>query len=176
MSRKYLCYDVKGIQSFIFKIPKLKYIIGGSALIDQFDKETIPSLADSQCEYIFSGGGKGTFLCVENDIAELKNKIIEKAHEIGLDIRFGEDKDFSQASQHADELYSYVPDFNDGYPCKVSGLYPVKGGKEHEILKKRIFNRGEKTFRLFETKLIKDVLHPALSGKEVEFFHNVNSD
>ena len=36
MSR-YLCYDVKGIQSFIFKIPKLKYIIGGSALVDIFD-------------------------------------------------------------------------------------------------------------------------------------------
>ncbi|MEA2061393.1 MAG: hypothetical protein U9P10_12985 [Thermodesulfobacteriota bacterium] len=41
----YLCYDVKGIQSYIFKIPKLKYIIGGSALIDQFDKETVKNLS-----------------------------------------------------------------------------------------------------------------------------------
>ena len=176
MSKKYLCYDVKGIQSFIFKIPKLKYIIGGSALIDQFDKETIPDLADKSCEHIFSGGGKGTFLCDEAHLDDLKEKIKVKAHNIGLDIRFGQDKDFSQASQHADELYSYVPDMNDGYPCEVSGLYPVENGKEHPVIKKRVYQKGEKIFRYFEKKLLKDILIPGIDNEHVSFFHNVKAD
>ena len=60
----YLCYDIRGIQSFIFRIPKLKYIIGGSAVIDRFDRETIKNLMLPQgCERLFTGGGKGTFSC-----------------------------------------------------------------------------------------------------------------
>lgn len=41
----YLYYDIRGIQSFIFRIPKLKYIIGGSALIDRFDRTTMGEVA-----------------------------------------------------------------------------------------------------------------------------------
>ena len=174
----YLCYDVKGIQSFIFKIPKLKYIVGGSALIDQFDKETMKDLESSGAEHIFSGGGKGTFLC-ESDAAvkELKQKIIVQAHAIGIDIRFGQDENFSQAAQHADELYSFVPEMHDGYPCSESGLYPTKTGeKRHPVIQKRLYSRGEKVFRRFEDLLLLDVLIPGKSNNELEFFHNVNMD
>ena len=175
----YLCYDIRGIQSFIFKIPKLKYIIGGSALIDKFDRTDVPALVKPipGADYIFSGGGKGAFLCDNKDtVSKLKEKIIEAAHSIGLDIRFGEDEDFSQASQHADELYSFVP-ATGSKPCPVSGLYPVdENGREHDVIRKRMIQRGEKMFNYFEDKLITEVLHPALSGKNVEFFHNVKPE
>lgn len=174
---RYLCYDVKGIQTFIFKIPKLKYIIGGSALIDRFDKLTIPALAHENAELIFSGGGKGTFLCKDEQIVKtIKTKIIQAAHAIGLDIRFGEDENFSQASQHADEIYAFVPAMNNGKPCPESGLYPVSDGKAHSVLKKRLYQKGEKIFRHFEKKLLKDVLIPGIENKNLEFFHNITFD
>jgi len=174
----YLCYDVKGIQSFIFKIPKLKYIIGGSALIDLFDKETVKNLEFSGAKHIFSGGGKGTFRCESQaDAEKLKQAIIKEAHAIGLDIRFGQDEDFSQAAQHADELYSFVPEMHGGYPCPESGLYPTKTGeKSHPVIQKRLYSRGEKVFRRFENLLLPEVLIPGKSSHELEFFHNVNCD
>jgi len=174
----YLCYDVKGIQSYIFKIPKLKYIVGGSALIDQFDKETMTDLKLPGTRHIFSGGGKGTFHCDSQAILDgLKKEIIKQAGLIGLDIRFGQNKDFSQAAQHADELYSFVPEMHNGYPCPESGLYPTKAGvKSHPVIQKRHFFRGEKVFRRFEDLLLPNVLIPGKSRNELEFFHNVNSE
>ncbi|MDT8380199.1 MAG: hypothetical protein RQ739_15045 [Desulfotignum sp.] len=174
----YLCYDIKGIQSFIFKIPKLKYIVGGSALIDQFDKETMKNMSVPGTKHIFSGGGKGTFLCEsKTSLEQLRKGIIEQAHAIGLDIRFGENEDFSQAAQHADQLYAFVPSMHPGYPCPESGLYPVKPGETcHPVVRKRQYFRGEKMFRRFEDLLLTDILIPGRSNDELEFFHNVNSD
>jgi hypothetical protein len=174
----YLCYDIKGVQSYIFKIPKLKFIVGGSALIDRFDKETLKSLDVPGTKHVFSGGGKGTFLCESKaSVEKLKIEIITQAHTIGLDIRFGENKDFSQAAQHADELYAFVPAMHPGYPCPESGLYPVKPGEAcHPVIKKRQYFRGEKMFRRFEHLLLTEILIPGRSNDELEFFHNVNSD
>ncbi|MBE1426637.1 hypothetical protein H4684_003303 [Desulfomicrobium macestii] len=175
--QRYLCYDVKGIQSFIFKIPKLKYIIGGSALIDRFDKITMPGFHNANTQLIFAGGGKGTFLCKDEQILnDLKSKIIAKAHGIGLDIRFGENEDFSQASQHADEIFSFVPVMNNGRPCPISGLYPVSDDRPHPVLNKRLYERGEKIYRHFENKLLKDILLPGIPNENLEFFHNVDDD
>ena len=109
MARQYLCYDIKGIQSFIFKIPRLKYIIGGSVLIDRFDKQDVMSLERPGVTRLFSGGGKGAFLCDDQELSGLKQALISKAHAIGVDIRLGSDASFSVAAQHADELYPFVP-------------------------------------------------------------------
>lgn len=174
----FLFYDVKGIQSFIFKIPKLKYIIGGSALIDQFDKKTVVELAGNGVELIFSGGGKGAYYCDSEDSANnLQENIIEAARTIGLDIRFGRDKDFSRATQNADTTFSYVPDWNEGYPCSTSGLYPVKGKEEeHKVVRARLYNSENKQFRYFEKRLISKVLIPGIENENLDFFHNVNCD
>jgi len=176
----YLHYDVKGIQSFIFKIPKLKYIVGGSALIDRFDKETMPNLEFSGAKHIFSGGGKGTFLCdSEVDAKKLKREIIKEAHSIGIDIRFGQNESYSQAAQHADELYSFIPKMHGGKPCPESGLYPIEEGEEiHPVIHARRYSRGDKVFRRFENSLLLDGcgLIPGKSKDELEFFHNVNSE
>ena len=174
----YLCYDVKGIQSYIFKIPKLKYIIGGSALIDRFDKETVKNIDVEGTKHLFSGGGKGTFICESNTaLAKLKNEVIRSAHSIGLDIRFGQDENFSQAAQHADQLYAFVPEMNNGHPCPETGLYPVKKGeKVHPVIKKRLYAGEKKIFRRFEDLLLPGVLIPGKTTDELEFFHNVKSD
>lgn len=168
----YLHYNVKGIQSFIFKIPKLKYIIGGSALIDRFDKEIVKNLEFSAAKYIFSGGGKGIFLCEsEKDLEILKHEIIRKAHLFGLDIQFGQDADYSQAVQHTDELYSFIPEMHGGYPCPESGLYPVKPGENiHPVIQKR------RSSRRFEEMFLSDVLIPGKIRDELDFFRNINGD
>ena len=184
----FLCYDVRGIQSFIFRIPKLKYIIGGSAVIDRFDRETIKNLTLPQgCECLFAGGGKGTFVCPSKESAEELWKIVlAEAHKIGVDIRFGIDEDYDQASKHATDLYPFIPqDLSGEFPCNVSGLYPVNSSKgEHPIVKARLFNREAprdseeyKMFRYFENRLLKDeglaqVLSPE-NADQLEFFHNV---
>ncbi len=173
---QYLCYDIRGIQSFIFRIPKLKYIIGGSALIDCFDRYTIPSLAkELGVELLFAGGGKGTFYCDESKIQSVKSAILAKAGEIGIDIRFGQSSKYDEASKNANELYPFMPKSLNGKPCPVSGLYPVEDGKEHYIVKKRVFMKGEKMFRYYENELFKDVEWPAdvAEFKDSEFFHNV---
>jgi hypothetical protein len=184
----YLCYDVRGIQSFIFKIPKLKYIIGGSAVIDRFDRETIKNLTLPQgCERLFTGGGKGTFSCPTKEVAEeLRRVILGEATKIGVDIRFGIDEDYDKASKHATDLYPYIPaNLSGEYPCNVSGLYPVDFPKaEHPIVKSRLFNREAprdseeyKMFRYFEQRLLeKEGLAAELdaaNAEKLEFFHNV---
>ncbi len=176
---KYLYYDVKGIQSFIFKIPRLKMIIGGSALIDQFDKETITSMNSAETEVIFTGGGRGVFFCKDdNKIQAFKDKIKSKAKEIGLDICFGVSENFSTAIVSANELYPYVPEnVIDGIPCPESGLYPVKIGQDcHPVVKKRLINSGEEMFRRFEEAHLSEVFLLGKARGSQEFFHNVNSN
>lgn len=174
----YLYYDVKGIQTFIFKIPKLKHIVGGSALVDRFDKETIKNLNIPGVEYVFSGGGKGAFYCrPEADVETLKQKIKREAHSVGFDIRFGLHTDFSQATQHADELYPFVSKlFDDGVPCPESGLYPVKEGDErHVIIEKRLPQNDKKLSRRFENRFLPMIDILGKTEDDFQFFHNVNA-
>jgi hypothetical protein len=175
----YLYYDVKGIQSFIFKIPRLKFIVGGSALIDQFDKETVGEMNGPDTEVIFTGGGRGVFFCGTAGAAQnLKEKIKTAARSIGLDIRFGLNENFNLAVQNANELYAFVPKKPvDGVPCPKSGIYPVEDGVPcHPVVKKRRINSEKKVFRRFEDAFLSDVLIPGKPKGSLEFFHNVSSD
>lgn len=180
----FLYYDVKGIQSFIFKIPKLKFIVGGSALIDEFDKETVRNLGITGPDLIFSGGGRGMFFCDSVETAqELKKAILIEAKKIGLDIRFGLEEEFSRALSHANELHAFVPEKipENSEPCPESGLYPVdatllKNGQItcHEVVEKRWFKSGKETFRRFENKLLEGLSDFEGPGNTLEFFHNVS--
>lgn len=192
----YLCYDVRGIQSFIFRIPKLKYIIGGSALIDRFDRETTRNIIENNnidgCQCLFTGGGKGSFDCDTKESAQkLQKAILSEAHKIGVDIRFGMSESYDDASKHAENLFPYIPDNLSGsYPCNISGLYPVATSEgEHPIVRKRLFNRNAekdsdeyKMYRYFENRLLKkeglaQLLEPENSerAEKLEFFHNVST-
>ncbi len=178
----HLCYDLKGIQSFIFAVPKLKYICGGSAIIDQFDRETVLDLGLPNCERIFSGGGKGAFRCATpQDANALKNKLVEKAHEVGLSISFGVDPDYSEAASNADESYPFLPDSLEGHPCEASGLYPVaKKGSVHSILNARDWgNRENRVSRRVEKELLvglKRLDGTPFPEEEIAFFHNVDAN
>jgi len=175
----YLCYDIRGIQSFIFRIPKLKYVIGGSALIDRFDRETAPSLACDGVKHLYSGGGKGTYLCDKDTAKVLQEKLIAAAHGIGLDIRFGKNEDFAKSSRQAVELYPFVPDKLEGKPCPQSGLYPVGSGIDaHPVVRKRVFSEHEAMFRHFERRLDpkKSIRLPGIDPEKMVFFRNVSAD
>jgi hypothetical protein len=185
----FLCYDIRGIQSFIFKIPKLKYIIGGSALIDRFDRETVKDeLSEPGCNFLFSGGGKGAFFCESDTCAALlQAKLVAKANIIGLDISFGKNEDFATASRKTTEYFPFIPKMiEDGEPCPISGLYPVL--KEdalkktaHLTVRQRIVSKGddgyEKMFRWFEKSLLSDnsIMHVAFDTSNAKFFHNVDA-
>lgn len=170
MSREcYLCYDIKGIQQFIFSVPKLKYVVGASLLIDEFDRKAGGGEGVSGAEAIFTGGGKGTFSCNSEQIAEnLREKLVKRAHENGLDLRIGINAELSEATRHADDLYPFVPDSLDGEPCYVSRLWPVteKNGVEikgenntSEWIHPLIDNRAKAVRNRSERKLDTDVLN-----------------
>jgi len=182
----YLAYDLKGIQSFLFSIPKLRYIIGGSTLIDRFDRKYINSICDEGTELIYAAAGKGVFSCASKDIAEkLKQKILCKALEYGFSIRFSINDNYLNAVNEADELYSYVPDSLEGHPCSVSGLYPVEKGNGkgknkdiHSVIYKRIYSENELLVDALEERLLEKAnlrLPPGLNDKNLTFFHELDS-
>lgn len=123
MTPCYLAYDIKGIQNFIFSVPRLKCVIGASSQIADFDHDVqnrFPS------ELVFCGGGRGVILCSDTAQAQIIcNELVGKAHGLGLDLRIAIDADFLKAIGDADQLYPFCPADLAGQPCDVSGLWPV---------------------------------------------------
>lgn len=174
----YLCYDLKGIQSFIFAVPRLRYICGGSALVARFDRESAPSLAAAPaCRLLFAGGGKGAFACASRqDSDALRDKLIDTAHCDGLSISFGVNEDFSEASHVTDASFPWLPPAAelDGHPCAESGLYPTRDDV-HRLVRGRDWQRGEHLSRHLEAEFL-DGLADLADGRALEFFHDVSSD
>ncbi len=171
----YLSYDIRGIQSFIFRVPRLASIIGGSALVDVFDGK-----AEKMPGSLFAGGGRGVFECADAAGAEaLQMKLVKSAQDCGMDIRFGQDDDYVKAVTCADRLFSYLPDVHEltAIPCKQTGLWPVKEeGAIHRLSKMRD-QRGEGgNSRHFEERFIDKGLDlgPEFRDRRWEFFHNVD--
>jgi hypothetical protein len=120
----YLSYDVRGIQQFIYCIPKLKYMVGGSAIIDRFDTVFVKNKAEEAgAKRIFSGGGKGIVRFEDGSeglIKRFENELVSEANNMGLDLRLGRSKDLAEAMEGADTLYPFVPESMEGKPCPVS--------------------------------------------------------
>lgn len=173
----FLCYDLKGIQQYIFQIPKLKCCIGGSRQIDSFDREEAAEIAKSfdGVSRIYSGGGKGAFECAsEQSLAGLKDELIDRARLKGLTIRFGISEDYLTAAREISETYCYQPDSLEGPPCSVSGLYPVLG-KVHPLIRKRLELGGEHGEESpVEGEFLK-ALRTEFRNPELSFFYNVES-
>jgi hypothetical protein len=177
----FVSYDLRAIHSFIFRVPKLKYIVGGSAIVDAFDREFGHELAqefkDLGVTRIYGGGGKGVFHCSTREGADrLMTALVDRAHQLGLDIRLGKADTFEGAASNADQLFSYMPDANEGEPCAMSGLYPVVGGGTHATIKARV-NRiahGEPMHRHFEDRVGNEAAHlRALFGTPWRFLSHV---
>jgi hypothetical protein len=181
----YLAYDIRGIQSFLFAIPKLRSIIGGSALVDRFDRETVPELArQHRRDLIHSGGGRGLFRFERDDEGQaISDQLVAEARRIGVDLRLGTASALLDAAHCAEQLFSYVPDRLDGHPCALSGLYPVdRPDAVHPVVQKRHFDRGDRMDRWFEGVVLEGRdgrspirVHPALSDEPV-FFREVQAD
>ena len=173
----YLCYDLKGIQQYIFQIPKLTCCIGGSRQIDDFDRNIAGKCSVNGVRLIYSGGGKGAFECdSENSLAQWKNQLVENAFKKGLTIRFGIDSDYSTAAREIKETFCYQPDSLEGQPCRLSGLYPAADGGIHPLIAEREKlgrQHGEKspTEEKFLSAIEKHVKRENLS-----FFYNVSAD
>lgn len=189
---QYLCYDIRGIQQYIFAVPRLKYIIGGSCLIDAFDRKTTDDIAKQLgVERIFAGGGRGTFHCDDSRVAALRSSLIDHVHRLGLDLRIGVDSELSSAVDCADELFTCPPDSLDGEPCTASGLFPVKSGTGqgyrddrrgvHPLVWKRVQEAkkdrlGVELVKLMrEEKVLPEYLQRA-DTQDVMFMRNVSPD
>lgn len=179
---EYLCYDLKGIQSFIFSIPRLRYIIGGSALLDTFDKKVHELERPADVRYLFSGGGRGAFACDNSaGLDAIQRTLIKNAGDIGADIAVGRNADYSEAAHCATQLYPCLPsgDELDGGPCRESGLYPVSDAtRQHRLVRGRLYRRGEKIFRHYEKDFLPRLTIPPMlgEGSEVDFFHDVSPE
>lgn len=179
VAERFVSYDIRAIQSFIFRVPKLRYISGGSAMVDEFDRDIAPRLgAQYQCEVILSAGGKGCFRCPNSAAAEqLQRALVSKAHLFGMDIRLGSEQTFASASKNANKCHSFMPEQLDGEPCQLSGLFPVAQGAEHPSLMQRTAMRGTPRHRRFESRLLDGMVElRALSGKSVRFLSHVSQD
>jgi hypothetical protein len=176
----YLCYDLRAIQSFIFRVPKLKYIVGGSALVDRFDRETVPVLVkEANATLIYAAGGKGAIRCANAAAsATVEAALRRETGRLGLDIRFGRNNDFNAAAHTSEQLHPFVPDLCDGQPCALSGLYPVATGGAHPSVKARIFDKGTPIFRHFEERLLasKPDVGPGLAGRPIRFLNNTEPE
>lgn len=176
----YVCYDLRAIQSFILRVPRLKYIVGGSAIIDDFDRKVAPACGTA----IFCAGGKGAFVCAdEAEAAAVEQRLIGEARQRGLDIRIGSSEDFFKASHEAERLYPFVPDRLEGHPCQASGAFPVAAGEGkgehrdvHPIVERRIVLRGDLMYRRFEERLLGSDLDlgPGVIGLESTFLRSID--
>ncbi|MCO6454201.1 MAG: hypothetical protein J5I93_02695 [Pirellulaceae bacterium] len=179
----YLCYDIKGIQKFIFAVPKLKCVIGGSGLIAEFDK-LAEELAPEA--WIFSGGGRGAFECSDAAaVGELDKALVKQAHQRGLDIRIGVDRSLTRAAQHADRLYPFRPPNIAGHPCALSGLWPVAKGEGkgrgrdiHSLIGSRIERARRDDLGVDILKSLRSLggIPQELENFQLQFFKNVSPD
>ena len=171
----FLCYDIKGIQRFIFSVPRLKCIVGGSALIDSFDSKAKKTLL-GKC--IFTGGGRGAFQCADSHhVKSLEDELRASAGEAGLDIQFGDDVELAKAAKNADRFYPYAPLNLEGVPCEISGYLPAKSkGKVNEKIALRMREGERDAFGSGILEEMEDRLPDDLKGVHIEFFKNVSPE
>ena len=171
----YLCYDLKGIQQYIFQVPKLTCCIGGSRQIDAFDRRSAVENLPSGVKRIYSGGGKGAYICDdESSMASLKQELISRALEKGLTIRFGIDADYTKAAREIKETYCYQPESLEGVPCPLSGLYPTtdKENPHPLIAEREKLGRQHGKESPTEARFLNDLKQKF--NKDFSFIYNVN--
>jgi len=188
----YLVYDVRGIQKYIFAVPKLKSIIGGSLIVEEFDHKETPERAGKLgWTRVFTGGGRGLFYSENGtNLKEFQKVLIDLAHQHGLDIRLGVDESSEQMPE-ATDLYPFVPPMEPGkkFPCALSGLWPVREKNEiHPLISERLI-KGRRVYNenqpgtpiedvlwelQYDEPLVKMVTEKCGSDVILDFFRNVS--
>ena len=135
----YVSYDLKGVQRYVFSIPRLRYAVGASSLLADFD-EASRDLKMAGVEVDYAGGGRGLFKASDAGAADkLEAHLREKATGIGVDLRIGRDADAQEAASNEakQRLYPFLPPAGP-FVCKESGLYPVGSkGAVHGVVDER---------------------------------------
>jgi hypothetical protein len=176
----YLAYDIRGIQRFIFAIPKLKAIIGGSAMIDGFDQYVVEQTENVPgAEVVFAGGGRGIIKLGSSDsVNQLERKLVKRAHFLGLDLQVGDSENIRVAVNGANRLHTYIPESLEGVPCNASGILPVSNSETaiHPLIRKRMQEGrkdrlGERLLTLLQNRI---ELPEVVSGCQLKFFRDVN--
>jgi hypothetical protein len=155
----FVAYKVRAIQKYITLAPGLKYVIGGSSLIDQFGEKAGRFQAES------SAAGKGHFeVPTEEDAKQVVDVLRAEARGFGMDLAIGVGAHLPVVLKNQNKLYPFLPSKEDreGYPCRASAAFPTKGGKPdnrfqgvHETLRRRVEDQqGSKVRDLLETRLI----------------------
>lgn len=192
----YVCYDLKSIQRYIFAVPRLKCVIGGSVLVANFDQQQAAANdPEGAIETIYTGGGRGAFFC-QGDVPQqtardLIARLVAAAHQSGLDIRIGKDHQLAQAAHHADQLFPFAPEMGSAEQidpaCRLSGLWPVRAEDSrnqdqpiHPLIQKRLDCSGyhedalsQGIFKLLEQH--QRVPEP-LQGQALRFFKSLSRD
>jgi len=179
MSVRFLSYDVKGIQKSIFSVSSLLSIVGGSALIDDFDRNAVRSIAESagNTEIVFSGGGKGVLETDSYGTAEVvKNALVKEAGQLGLSLRVGISETLDKAMKEGNELFPYVPDNLHGHPCSESGLFPVQESGVHPVIQRRIDygSRDSLGSRILDLMKELDAIPDKIRGKKLAFVKTID--
>ncbi|MDR2390489.1 MAG: hypothetical protein LBE84_02255 [Planctomycetota bacterium] len=182
----YIAYDIRGIQQYIFSVPKLKFIVGGSVVLDRFDNEYVPQIAGNSGGQIrFSGGGKGIIeFCKTEDGTRIKDGLLKTAKTLGVDLRLGVAGSLAEALEGAEELFPFVPDCLDGEPCGVSGLWPTgaegKGwlANVHPVVRRKYeeYKTDEFGARILEELSKRPEWPTALEDVPCLFMKNVSPD
>ena len=177
----YLCYDLKGIQHYIFQVPKLKCCIGGSRMVDVFDRETAVAVGKkfgAVSSYIYSGGGKGAFVCKDDEaVRSVKDELVREAMKNGLTIRFGISGDYTTAATEITETYCYQPESLEGQPCSLSGMYPTtESDGIHPIYRERLQVGSEHGVKSSTEKEFLQAIRDAVpQAEDAEFFYDVDA-
>lgn len=170
----YVYYDLKGIQSFIFAIPRLTFMIGGSAMIDEFDADFAVGLKGDGVHLVFAGGGKGCFRCAsDKDGDRVEKALRDRARELGMAIELARSTEFHADGPERGHLYHGLPEGDEleGHPCAASGTWPVK---DADLISEKVEERRERRARYEQTLLEKLEPKGWLKDQNTEFFRNVN--
>lgn len=143
----FLTYDLRGAQRFIFRVPVLQAIIGGSGLITRFDEFARAEAESAGAEVIFVGAGHGLFSLPPGLAARLRDKFLAKAAYFAMDLRIGVGDTPPEAlGNQRDHPFLPPPEEMEGDPCYISGLYPYDPNnagrvRDHEAVNLRVYRR-----------------------------------
>jgi len=110
----HLLLDTRGIQEYIFRAPKLKTVIGASAIIKHLNdvviKEAVENITGSKENITYSGGGNAEIRCSSQDEAEkIADYVQEYCSQKGIILVSGYGSDYDSARKVLNAKKRVIP-------------------------------------------------------------------
>lgn len=166
----FMTYDLRSAQRFIFRVPVLQAIIGGSGLIVEFDDYVSQRGKDLGVAEVFSNAGHGLFSIrddQQHELRELMSALRSKATEFAMDLRIGTGETPHQALTSQQE-FPFIPPTEEmeGEPCYISGLYPFDPHLAGSVDSRREVNH--RVFRRFRLDDPTNPEHPRKASERID--------